>query len=242
MAFTSDQPHVGGQEETQLASYRTISVAAILSLVFGATSALALAHWLLWVLPLVAIVLALVALRQIQAEDSNLTGRNLAILGILLALVFGVWAPSRLISRQNHLYRTARQYSDEWLELIRIGKVQEAHQLTLHETQRQAPGGSLASYYEARQDDKDALKGFLDRKVTKKLIALGDKATYTYAGGGGVPAPQFSVQTVRVNYVARWNENGKEREMPITVVLQRNLDEKTKDFLWNIDGVAEPSP
>src|SRR5688500_10904316 len=97
---TSDQPHVSSLDETALASYQGVSIMAVLALLLGVASALALVHPFLWVVPPVAVVLSILAIRAIDAPDSNLTGRRLAIAGLALALLFGLWAPSRVLTRQ----------------------------------------------------------------------------------------------------------------------------------------------
>ena len=241
MSFTSDEPQVTGLDETQLATYRGVSVAAIAALLFGICSALALAHTLLWSVPLVTIVVALFSLRAINAEGSNLTGRGFALFGLALALVFGVWAPSRLVSRQWHLYQQARGFGDDWLALLRSGKLYEAHQLTMREIERQQAGTSLESYYEKSTEAQKMFDQFRGDKPLKKLADLGDKVTYQYVGGAGIPPAEATGEAVVLGYVAHWEEQGTERSLPLRLALERQPVMNSTDYLWRIRALSDPS-
>ncbi len=62
--------------------YRALSPAAVVALIFGVLSLLALCDYWLLVVPLVGIIWSVVALRQIKARRAELTGRPLAIVGM----------------------------------------------------------------------------------------------------------------------------------------------------------------
>lgn len=236
---TSDQPHVSSLDETALASYQGVSIMAVLALLLGMASALALVHPFLWVVPPVAVVLSILAIRAIDAPDSNLTGRRLAIAGLALALLFGLWAPSRVLTRQWQLYRQARAFADDWLELIRQGELQAAHQLTLPHIERQKPGVSLEKIYSESDEAKNRYQNFFGDKPAKTIAALGDEATYEYAGGNGVARETFS-EHVALSYRVRHAENGREREFPIRVVLDRQ-EGKEGRFYWLVRAVNDPT-
>ncbi len=76
--------------------YRALSTPAIAALAMGILSALALLDWFLLLIPLSAIALGFVALRQLKRRPEEYTGRNLALAGIALALLFGVGGASWL--------------------------------------------------------------------------------------------------------------------------------------------------
>jgi hypothetical protein len=69
------------------ASYRSLSLAAVLSCVLGVASFLAFFDWWLVVLPVAGIVLGLLALRRIAARSNELTGRIPAAIGVALSAV-----------------------------------------------------------------------------------------------------------------------------------------------------------
>ena len=69
--------------------YVALSHLAIVAVLLGLASALALFGWLLLVVPLVGIVFAIVAIRQINDSSGTQSGRGLAIAGLILCLLFG---------------------------------------------------------------------------------------------------------------------------------------------------------
>jgi hypothetical protein len=237
----SHQPTVSSLDETAVITYRSISLAAVLALVFGCASALALIHPFLWVIPVVTIVIAVVAMRGIAREGANLTGRGLAITGLVLALFFGCWAPTRILTRQSYLYRQARPYADQWLELVRDGKIFEAHQLMQTVGERQKPDASLEVYYNSNADARKQLGYAFELKPALTMRSLADKVTYQYVSGDGVSSDDGGkTHYVSLRYLMRYDDHGLAKEMPIRIVLQRSSSEQPGVFHWNIRGVADP--
>lgn len=72
--------------------YKAVNAPAVVSLILGAMSFLASFEPILLILPIVAIVLGIVAIRQIAGSNGTQTGLPLAVLGIVLALAMGAWA------------------------------------------------------------------------------------------------------------------------------------------------------
>src|SRR4051794_32619061 len=69
--------------------YVAINIPAIVALVLGLASVVALLTPVLLVVPLAAVITAYAALSQIRASNGTQTGRGFAILGIVLALAIG---------------------------------------------------------------------------------------------------------------------------------------------------------
>jgi hypothetical protein len=238
----SMETHVTSLDEKPLAGYRGVSVTAVLALILGVASILALVHPLLWVVPPVAVVVALIAIRAIDAPDSNLTGRSLALVGLAIALVFGLWAPSRAITRQAKLFSQARVYADEWFELVRAGKLHEAHQLTLAPIERQKPGASLEAAYSASANLEKMNKDFWnDTPLMRDISSLKDQARYEYAGGEGISPKEFVTEHIALNYVMRYTESGNEFAVPIRIALDRSATAEQNKYTWRIRGVIDPN-
>src|SRR5262249_32770726 len=68
--------------------YRALCTPAVAALVLGLLSAFALFDWWLGLIPLAGIVMGVVALRKIRHQSDELTGRSLAIVGIILSAGF----------------------------------------------------------------------------------------------------------------------------------------------------------
>src|SRR5579859_5091705 len=69
--------------------YAAINSMAIVALILGVASVLALAWDVLLVIPLAGLVCALIAFRQIAGSNGTQAGKGLALAALLLALGFG---------------------------------------------------------------------------------------------------------------------------------------------------------
>lgn len=240
MSFASSDPHVSSLDDSPVLGYRRISVSAVIALVLGIASALALVHPFLWTVPAAAVVVAIFALRAIANESSMLTGRGLALTGLALALVFGMWAPARTLSRQWQLYHQARVFADEWLALVHEGKLYEAHQLTVPHAERQIANADLAPIYEQSADVKAGYDRFFSERPAKTLARLGKRATYTYIGGAGISPREFITEHIALDYRVVYEEGGRERTLPIRIVLDRDQG-PDQEYRWLIRAVNDPN-
>jgi hypothetical protein len=85
MSVATELPSYAPPEAADLAQYRSLSRAAILSLVLGVASIAGLAFPSLLVLPLVGLVLGLVGLSTIRRYSTEYTGVKIAAAGIALS-------------------------------------------------------------------------------------------------------------------------------------------------------------
>jgi hypothetical protein len=101
--------------------YRPISTLAVLSLVAGCSSVLALINQILWVVPLLAVSISIAAIRDTSAQGSQKSGRGIALIGLALSVGFGVqsfavFSGNTLIDRSR-----ARETVSRWHRVIRAG-------------------------------------------------------------------------------------------------------------------------
>jgi hypothetical protein len=134
-------------DRLELPDYRPLNRCAVATFVLGLLSPISLAHPGLIVLPLVAIVLGVTALRQMQAAEVKQSGRALAVVGFYLAILFGTWTGIHQFTRSDRLSKQAREFAEQWLFLLRDGKTYEAHQLVMRQRERVVPGTSLDQHY-----------------------------------------------------------------------------------------------
>src|SRR5262249_49748232 len=96
--------------ERDIVEYGRISGWAVAAILLGLLSAAALAGPILWLIPVLAGVVSIVAMRQIRTSDRQLSGWHLALLGLLLAIFFGLAGPVRTISRQYYMEARAKRF------------------------------------------------------------------------------------------------------------------------------------
>lgn len=110
----------GPDVEADAGSYRSISGLAVAAAAAGVLSAGCLVSPALWIVPLVAIALAVAALRAIGREGSVKVGRIPALLGLALAVGFGMQSVSyraveewvvraRAVTAASEFVRAARE-------------------------------------------------------------------------------------------------------------------------------------
>ena len=110
----------------ELGQYRSLSTLAVVALLLGLCSPLAFVAPLLLAFPLVTIATAWLALARIRASGDCLTGRPLALAGIVLAVLFGVASLSHDYVRYSLSIRLANGAAQRWLSLVSGGRIDEA--------------------------------------------------------------------------------------------------------------------
>jgi hypothetical protein len=167
-------------DDQTLAQYSAVSRPALLALFLGFASALVLVNPILMVVPLAAIVVAIVALRQIAAGNGQYTGRWLATAGLSLAMLLLGWGVSSQLLRRAALTNHTQRYTDEWLQLVRAGKLQRAHQLTVSPMQRMNSDESIAKLYAENEEAGQQFKAFFGNEAIKSFIAMPPGGTFRF--------------------------------------------------------------
>jgi hypothetical protein len=112
--------------------YVAVNQTAIVAAILGLASALSFLASLLLVIPLVGVIFAIVALRQIKDSSGTQTGRLLAILGLLLCVLLGggaitkeAMAIAAVKGDENKIAATLAQVG----QYLHDGKYKEAYAL-----------------------------------------------------------------------------------------------------------------
>jgi hypothetical protein len=112
--------------------YVAVNHTAIAAVLLGLLSLISFFGYLLLVIPIVGVIFAVIALRQIGESNGTQTGRGLAVLGLVMSVVFGGAAIARegiavakVKGDESRIASTINQVG----ELIRQGKYDEAYAL-----------------------------------------------------------------------------------------------------------------
>ena len=105
--------------------YSQLAPLAIIALLLGMASALALIHPLFFLIPAAAVGVALLALGKINQSDGALSGAGIARCGLALATIFVAAAFVRTGVRDNLLKEQAAEASKHFVELMTAGKISE---------------------------------------------------------------------------------------------------------------------
>jgi hypothetical protein len=212
-AFHADDPEEAG-------NYRTVSVLAILCLVFGVLSPLALIGLLLIALPLFGIALGFLALRHIAVSENALTGRWAAILGIGLCVAGAVAPFSRDIIQTRLRSHQAEVFARNWLKMVAAGEMDRAFRMTYDGTHRAplpdpgAPAPKTTPY-----------EDFLNRPIIKAIRAAGKNAEVRLVGTLDYQSSSYRLVVLRQQFVvlgdSDTSSSAAKKPLEVIVTIQR---------------------
>jgi hypothetical protein len=220
--------------------YRSVSAVAIVAAVLGVVSLLVLAtdEGGMWVLPALAVLVAVIALRQIATATPPKIGCRLAWLGLTLGVTLLVAAPIRHYSRLAWAKREAINAANEWIEHIRKGRRRAAHQWTLPLAARCPPNETLSHCYRSDPQRQEDLDAYISRRDVRQLLLWGEQAEYDH------PtvlhrAARGSLDEVGLAYVVTLPHDDDPHGHPheLRVFMARKRDVESGRYYWIVLGV-----
>jgi hypothetical protein len=240
MSANHDRSHaLSTAAESDMVGYSAISPAAIVALLLGVASFFAIGNLLLLILPALAILAAIFAFVSIARSDGGVSGRWAAVAGLALALAFASTAIVRSTTRAWHLRNEAHAVADKWLDLVRRGKLHQAHQWHLPPQQRQLATTPLAQYY---HDSKTAQTDFDSFFRQMPLVDVVDALPHADPHFVSV-AEQIKLEKndrVALLYEIEPPQAKSGEPLRFVVITERTADADTGAGKWQISGVAPP--
>jgi hypothetical protein len=135
----SAAPAFHSDDVEHVANYQSISVLALISLLFGLASPLCFFTKGFLLLPLVGLAFSLLALRQIALSEGRLAGRWPAVIGLVLCVACGAGAITRNSTTRFLRTSKAEQFARKWLMQVASNELEEAFRLTLDGARPPAP-------------------------------------------------------------------------------------------------------
>ncbi len=224
-------------EAGELPDYRPISSLALVALLAGLASALAMVHPELWCLPIVGVVIAALALRNLALAERPMVGRKAALAGLALSLLFGAAAPARFFSQQFWLASRADHLAQQWFAELGAGRIQAAYDLMLHTggPSHPPPKSHDAALAAAAEEIKTELQLFSERQPIAKLLALGAQAQPERLAAD-VLHDELGRDTVVLFYVVRFP--GADVLHPLAVQMQVERRHEPGGERWLIGSVT----
>jgi hypothetical protein len=236
ISTTTDRPL--RPDEKPLAEYRSVSGLAVAAAILGVVSAVILVNPLLTPVPVAALVASLVALRSIGVSGGQLVGRIPALVGLCLATFFLGWGFTAHLARQSLLEERAKQAADGWLELLRDGKVEQAHQFRLSPAARLSSPEALAEHYKNNKEAAEDLQTFRSGSGVRDLTTFGADAELKFEGLASTLRDGFSdIIVLKYSYARPAGER-----QPVWVHTTRRYNETTKRPEWEISGLSTTPP
>jgi hypothetical protein len=168
--------HLTDPQDAELAEYRALAGQAVLGLIFGLLAPLALVDPMLWSLPALGIVFSGWALRRIKRNAPAMSGRKLALSGLMLSLLFLAASPADWLIYRRMVDAEARQFAPLWFKYLAQDAPQMAHELTMAPQSRPPLDDRLWALYRNNARSRQRLEYYVKMPLVRTLLALGPKA------------------------------------------------------------------
>lgn len=176
----------------EVPGYLPVSRLAVAAAALGGISALALASPVFWVLPLVAIGIAVAALRDVARPEAPKAGRLAAIAGLALAVGFGAQAVAAKATARSITAARAAAAARLWLD-------------TIHE-QRLADARSMCGSEAADAVDAVAACGATDRASVIGTTAGEGEGTWLVRAQAGTCTIEIMLEPMAAEWQGRPGE------------------------------------
>ena len=221
-----------GSESSQFA-YRPLSKLAIVCLVLGLLSAVALVTPALWIVPLVAVLSGAVAWKSTARGES--AGFWFAVVGIVLASFWGAYAVAYHQVRLHGLKSSTRDYAVTWMQMVNGGEVDKALQfMSATKGDTKPPAVTYEEYYSEDPTRREALDDMLQRASIRTLVDHSGEMDYLRGN-----VKHYSKTTAVVSHVFRftYEDEGQPQAQQIVVHLIGELTEAADTMEWFVGGV-----
>jgi hypothetical protein len=219
------------EAEDRTGEYQAVCGWAIAAFVLGLFSVAALAAPVLWVVPVAGVSCAAVAMWRIKRSRGELIGWNLSLLGLALALIFGVAAPTHIVTRWMWLKQRAEVAGKQYIDLLQKNQPYAAHQLTLSEGMRQKSLDDAPAAYAADQKLLDRYNNFLKHEPAKSLLDHGGEAKVDLVSSSMLTSSE-GADDIGLHYRISYPLDGTTKSIDVGVVLRRTLDAHTQREEW----------
>jgi hypothetical protein len=254
-------------EADELIQYRQVSRLAVASLVLGALSPAALIHPFLWLAPTAAMAAGAGALWAIAADQSRLSGRKAALWGLALASLFGGCATARHYTHRQTLYQQADAFTQQWFELLRQNRLEEAYQLHMPLGVRAQIGSelrkpaankaseqsreedspeeeldptSMTAEPESLVDPRQEMDDFFGRPPLDTLVAHAKSGRLQLQRNKSQGREATGINVVQ-HYHFHYKEGGRPRTLPVEFCFKRSNVSRFGEADWWLEDVNEIS-
>ena len=226
----------------EVGEYHAINGLAIAGFLLGMAAPVALLDPLMCVVPWAGVLVNSMALRRIAGRWPELAGRNVALAGLMLSIVFAVAAPIDTFIHQRMMRAEARQFAELWFDAIREGQPHKAHQLTVDPRLRRPLNDRLVEAYREEARWRAELKTSSLHPPTRALLALGPKAQVRFYETADQDRNEFG-DWVRLIYAATYDDREDRKTFFVAVVVQRTVlgDGRANWRFIAVDGGVRPA-
>ncbi len=234
---TEPQFALSSREEDPLVEYKSISTLAIVALFFGLLSPLAMITPVLSIISVIGVITAFIAAAAIERRKNELRGRRLVLIALGLSTVTGAFSVVHSYARTTSLTTTGRGFAEHWIQLVRNGKLQEAHQLHRERHNRKHPLADYATIYNDSTTSKD-FDRFFRTSPLSKIREIGNKGELVYLGHDPIDSEK-EWEAVSLRYAIKYERAGRQRTIPFRIIFGRRDDDQSASAAWHVFSVRK---
>jgi hypothetical protein len=212
--------HITDSQDAELAEYRPLAGQAVVGLIGGLLAPLALVDPVLWSIPVLGTSFSWWALRRINRTAPAISGRRMALGGLMLSLVFLAAAPADWLVYRWMVRGEARQFSVEWFKYLAQDQPEYAHQLTTAPQARQPLDEHLWAVYRNAPRMRQELENYVKSPLVRTLLALGPKAQVRFYDTASQARDNDNDQVEQV-YAVTYEEGGEQKSFFVLVRMAR---------------------
>jgi hypothetical protein len=228
-------PSSGVRESNDEVPIGDISALAVVSLFLGLASPLSLVAPLLWAIPLVGAVLAIMTIRRIAMSDGALVGRLAAVIGLALCVGSLAAAASRLVVTEQVLSRQAREFATEWLGILQSGDTQTAFGYTAFGMRGPAPPPPPGA---PAEPEHDPLAEFREHPLVRYMTSVGKDAEVKFDHQVGNGAETAGDARLMEEFSVTPGKGSSASAVSIHVALQRSQPTSLSPAKWLISDYS----
>lgn len=155
-----------------LGEYSAVNALAVTSLVLGVASWMVWLHPLLYLAPMGAIALGLVAILQIRRSNGTQSGTGLAGLGILLAIALGGWALAGDLRQRKRTAADRTEISvmlEQFGSALAAGDYDAAYQFTSENFRREIDAETFRNGMAAESSRLGGIRGATSNQLARVM-------------------------------------------------------------------------
>jgi len=221
--------------EAELPQYRALSGLAVVGLLLGFLSALAIVHVGLSFIGGAAVLCCLAALVRIASAPSEISGRGLALAGLVLAILMTTAGLAREVTEQRLADIQSRTVAVQWFEYLKQGQPHKAKELENSGTGRRSLDETLWDEYLSSATTYEGLETFVAQPEILALLTLGDRADVRHYQC--LKADSDSVTQV---YAVTYTDDGARKSFLVEVFLKRNVFPQFGTSSWRVEASQGP--
>jgi len=232
------RPHFDAPDEPELVQYRSVSGLAVVGLLAGLLSWLAMLSPMLWGLPPAGLILNAIALRRIAISAPAMVGRKAALAGLLLSAAFSAAGPAQWTTYRWMLRNEARQFGLMWFDFLAKGQPHKAIELRSPPASRPPLDDALWRKYPQNSRARREIEGFVRRPSVRVLLALRDKALVRYYD----TEAQWQDRTgdwVYQTFAVTCPVEGQPTTFFVGLVMERSLASSENRAFWHVSSFLD---